>query len=49
MRALIALLTLAACSDPSLGVGFGVGAGGVSVSPVISGTVAGVHTSVSAY
>jgi hypothetical protein len=49
MRAIIALLTLAACSDPSLGVGFGVGSGGVSVSPVLSGTVGGVRTSVSTY
>ncbi|MBL4928269.1 hypothetical protein [Fuscibacter oryzae] len=49
MRALIALLALAACTNPSLGVGFGVGAGGVSVSPVVSGTVGGVRTSVSAY
>lgn len=49
MRTLIALLALAACSNPSLGVGFGIGAGGVSVSPVLSGTVGGVQTSVSAY
>jgi hypothetical protein len=49
MRALIALLVLSACSDPSIGVGFGIGTGGVSVSPVVSGTVGGVQTSVSAY
>lgn len=41
------VLAVAGCSDPALGVGVSVGAGGVSVSPVVSGHVGGVATSVS--
>lgn len=44
---LMIALAVAGCSDPSLGVGISVGAGGVSVSPVVSGQVGGVATSVS--
>jgi hypothetical protein len=42
-----ALCGLAACTDPQLGVGVTVGSGGVSVSPVVSGTVGGLDASLS--
>lgn len=46
--ALIAILALGACTGgPNLGVGFGLGGGGVSVHPTVSGSVGGVGVSVS--
>jgi hypothetical protein len=47
IRILPFLLALAACSDPQAGINIGIGPGGVSVSPVISGNVGGVGVSVS--
>ena len=45
--ALIAVVTLAGCENPSLGIGTTISASGVSVSPVISGRVGGVGVAVS--
>lgn len=47
MRGVAFLLLLAACSGPQAGVNIGIGPGGVSVNPVISGNVGGVGVSVS--
>ncbi|MGL4234871.1 hypothetical protein [Tabrizicola sp.] len=38
---LIALLTLAACTEPTLHAGIAVGTFGVSVKPALSGNVGG--------
>lgn len=46
-RLLPVLALLAACSNPNAGIGVNIGAGGVSVRPVLSGTVGGVGVSVS--
>jgi hypothetical protein len=47
IRLLPLLLLLAACTDPRAGIGIGIGPGGVTVNPVISGNVGGVGVSVS--
>ena len=48
MIVMLRLMTLTACSDsPQLGLGFGVGPGGVTVSPNVSGNVGGVNVGVS--
>ncbi len=36
---LLALFLLAACSDPSLNAGISIGAGGIGISPSVSGGV----------
>lgn len=41
-----ALLALAACSDPSLHAGVRISPGGVSVQPVVSGTISDVTVTV---
>lgn len=46
--AFLALVGLSACTGgPNLGVGIGLGSGGVSVRPAVSGSVGGVGVSVS--
>jgi hypothetical protein len=45
---LIVATTLCACTGgPRLGVGIGIGPGGVSVNPKVSGSIGGVSTTVS--
>lgn len=41
------VLLLAACSDPYAGIGIGIGPGGVTVNPVITGNVGGVDVTLS--
>jgi len=43
----VLILTLASCTDPSLGANIRFGPKGVSVSPQISGSVGGVGISLS--
>ncbi|MBT8424413.1 MAG: hypothetical protein HKN98_02990 [Silicimonas sp.] len=45
--ALVCLLFLPACEDPSLNVGASIGTGGVSVAPSVSGRVGGLGVAVS--
>lgn len=45
--AVLALLILAACENPSLGVGATVSGSGVNVSPTLSGQLGGVNVAVS--
>ena len=45
--AILALLALPACEDPTLGIGASISSGGVSVSPVVSGRVGDVGVAVS--
>ena len=45
--AFVILLLLPACEDPSLYLGASVGAGGVNVSPTVSGRVGDVGVAVS--
>ena len=45
--ALLALLALPACEDPSLNIGASIYSGGVSVSPSVSGRVGDVGFAVS--
>ena len=45
--ALIALVALAACENPSLGIGATISGSGVSVSPTVSGNVGGATVTVS--
>ena len=49
MRAfcLLLLLFLSGCVDPRLNAGISIGAGGVSVTPSVSGRVGGVGVSIS--
>ena len=41
-----ALLVLAACENPQLGIGASFGSGGVNVSPAVSGNVGGARVTV---
>ncbi len=43
----VALLLLPACEDASLNAGISVGAGGVNVTPSVSGRVGGLGVAVS--
>ena len=45
--AIAALITVAGCENPSLGIGTTISSSGVSVSPVLSGRVGGVGVAVS--
>ncbi|MDD9923443.1 MAG: hypothetical protein OXQ92_14395, partial [Boseongicola sp.] len=45
--ALLAVLTVAACENPQLGIGATFSGSGVSVSPTVSGDVGDVKVSVS--
>ena len=45
--ALIAFVALAACENPSLGIGATISGSGVSVSPSVSGNVGGATVTVS--
>ena len=45
--ALLALLALTGCTDPTLNAGFTFGTGGVSITPSVSGRVGGATVSVS--
>lgn len=45
--AIAALMSLAACENPTLGIGTTISSSGVSVSPVLSGRVGNVGVSVS--
>lgn len=45
--ALLLILSLSACADPRLNAGISIGAGGVSVTPSVSGRVGGVGVSIS--
>lgn len=45
--AILALLALPGCEDPTLGIGASISSGGVSVSPVVSGRVGDVGVAVS--
>ena len=45
--ALVALLLLPACENPSLNVGASISSGGVSVTPSASGRVGGVGVAIS--
>jgi hypothetical protein len=45
--ALLSLLALPACTDPTLGLGVTLGTGGVAVSPSLSGQMGGVTVAVS--
>ena len=45
--ALLAVLALAACTDPQLGIGMSIGNGGVAVSPTLSGNLGGATVTVS--
>jgi hypothetical protein len=48
LLAALALLTLAtACTDPHFGANIGIGSGGVSVTPSLSGQIGGAHVSIS--
>ncbi len=42
-----AFVALTGCQNPTLGVSTSIGAGGVSVSPTLSGNVGGVGVAVS--
>lgn len=44
---LLALVLMAACTNPSLNAGIGISASGVRVYPSVSGTVGGATVSVS--
>ena len=44
---LAALLTLAACTDPSLNIGASINSGGVSLTPSLSGRVGDVGVAIS--
>ena len=44
---LIAVLGVAACENPQLGIGATFGSGGVSVTPSVSGNVGGARVEVS--
>jgi|GEM_PF-1173170 len=44
---ILAVLVIAACENPQLGIGATFGSGGVSVSPTISGNVGGASVAVS--
>ena len=46
-RTFALLLLLAGCTDPYAGVGIGIGPGGVTVNPVITGNVGGVDVTLS--
>ena len=43
----LAVLVLAGCENPTLGIGTTISSSGVSVSPTISGNVGGVGVAVS--
>ncbi len=45
--AILALLVLPGCEDPTLGIGATINGGGVSVSPTVSGRVGDVGLAVS--
>ena len=45
--AVLALVLLAGCENPTLGIGTTISSSGVSVSPVLSGRVGNVGVSVS--
>ena len=45
--AILAILTLTACENPSLNLGASVSSGGVAVTPSVSGRVGGVGVAVS--
>lgn len=44
---LFSVFALAACENPTLGVGATISGSGVSVSPTVSGNVGGAHVTVS--
>jgi hypothetical protein len=44
--ALLLILSLSACADPRLNAGISIGAGGVSITPSVSGRVGGVGVSI---
>ena len=44
---MIATLGLSACTETSVGLGFGLGSGGVTVRPTVSTNVGGVNVVVS--
>ena len=45
--AVLAFVALAACENPTLGIGATINSGGVSVSPTASGNVGGARVTVS--
>ncbi len=45
--ALVAIIGLAACENPSLGIGATINSNGISVSPKASGDVGGARVTVS--
>ena len=47
LTALALLTLLTACTDPRFGANIGIGSGGVSFSPSISGQVGDAHVSIS--
>ncbi len=47
IRFLPLALLLCACSDPALNAGISIGAGGVTVTPSVSGKVGGATVSIS--
>ena len=48
LLAALAILTLTtACTNPQFGANIGIGSGGVSISPSLSGQIGGAHVSIS--
>lgn len=45
--AILLILSLSGCVDPRLNAGISIGAGGVSVTPSVSGRVGGVGVTIS--
>ena len=46
LAALAMLTTLSTCTDPQFGANIGIGSDGMSVSPSLSGLIAGAHVSI---
>lgn len=47
LAALLLLASLTACTDPQFGAHLGIGPGGVSLSPSLSGRIGGARLSIS--
>ena len=47
LAALLLLTSLTACTDPRLGANIGIGPGGMSLSPSLSGRIGGARLSIS--
>ena len=47
LAALLVLTSLTACTDPRLGAKLGIGPGGMSLSPSLSGRIGGARLSIS--